>query len=102
MKKAVQTVLVIIVVIAAIVGWKFYNKSQDKTEIKAQLVEVCDKEDACIKAVEEHYSACFDDSYKMGGRREGSSIDGAKLANCINTKAGDNFFAYSEDEGEEG
>lgn len=100
MNKTVQSVLGVIVLIAAIVGWKFYDRFQDKNETKVHLVEVCEQEEACIKAVENHYSNCFEDSYKMGGRREGGSLDVAQLANCINTQAGEDFFVYSEEEQE--
>lgn len=85
-----------VIVIALLVGWRFYNKASDSDDIKAALLEVCESENACLIAVDTYFEPCFDQSYDMGGRREAASLDASELTACINQQAGIEYFAYAE------
>jgi len=82
--------------VVALVGMKFYNKASAHDDVRARLVELCEGDEQCQTAVRTHYDACFESSYKMGGRREGSKLDVNTLVACVNSKAGEEYFAVDE------
>jgi len=85
-----------LVAIVAIVGMKFYNKASAHDNVQAELIQLCAGDDACQTAVRTHYEACFDASYKMGGRRQSSRLDEHTLVKCINSRAGEDYFTVDE------
>jgi hypothetical protein len=85
-----------LVAIVAIVGMKFYNKASAHDNVQSQLIQLCAGDDACQTAVRTHYEACFDASYKMGGRRSSSKLDADTLVKCINSRAGEEYFSVDE------
>jgi len=86
-----------LVAIVAIVGMKFYNKASAHDNVQAQLIQLCEGDDACQTAVRTHYDACFDSSYKMGGRRQSSRLDESTLVKCINSRAGEEYFSVDQE-----
>jgi hypothetical protein len=87
----------IVVAVAAILGMKFYNKASAHDDVQARLVELCEGDGACQTAVRTHFEACFDASYKMGGRRQSSKLDAMALVKCVNSRAGEEYFAVNEE-----
>ena len=85
-----------IVVFGAVIGLKFYNKSSASSEVQAHLVKLCSGDAQCEQAVATHFDACFESSYKMGGRRTSSRLEGAELVKCINARSGKPYFSFSE------
>jgi len=83
--------------IVAILGMKFYNKASAHDDVKARLVALCEADAECVADVEKHYGACFDSSYKMGGRRQSSKLDVEALVKCVNTRSGVPYFAVNEE-----
>lgn len=83
--------------VMAVLGMKFYNKASAHDDVKARLVELCEGDAQCQAAVATHYEACFDSSYKMGGRRQSSSLDLKTLVRCVNTRAGEEYFGVDEE-----
>ncbi len=79
-----------------LVGMKFYNKASAHDDVQARLIELCEGDAQCQAAVRSHYDACFDSSYKMGGRRSGAKFDVNALVACVNSKAGEDFFTVDE------
>jgi hypothetical protein len=98
--KWLRQILIFLAIVAGIVGWKFYNKSQARTAAKTQLTTICNSNKAvekeCLAAIEQHYDLCFDDSYTLGGRFRSSGLDSEKLANCINSKSGEPWFTVQK------
>jgi len=86
-----------VVAVVAIVGMKFYNKASAHDDVQARLIELCEGDNACQTAVRAHYDACFDASYKMGGRRQSSKLDLNTLVKCVNSKAGEEYFTVDEE-----
>jgi hypothetical protein len=86
-----------LVAIVAMVGMKFYNKASAHDDVQARLIELCEGDDACQTAVRTHYEACFDASYKMGGRRQSSKLDLNTLVKCVNSRAGEEYFTVDEE-----
>ena len=86
-----------LVAIVAIVGMKFYSKASAHDNVQAQLIQLCEGDNACQTAVRTHYDACFDSSYKMGGRRQASKLDESALVNCVNSRAGEDYFSVDEE-----
>jgi hypothetical protein len=82
-----------VVSVVAIVGMKFYNKASAHDDVQGRLVQLCAGDAECAAAVGEHYEACFDASYKMGGRRTSSRLDVNALVQCVNTKSGVPYFS---------
>lgn len=83
-----------LVAVVAILGMKFYNKASAHDDVQARLVELCEGDSACQAAVRTHYDACFESSYKMGGRRSSSKLDLGSLVKCVNAKAGEDYFSF--------
>jgi hypothetical protein len=76
---------------------KFYNKASAHDDVKARLVALCETDTECVADVERHYDACFDLSYKMGGRRQSSKLDVDALVRCVNTRSGVPYFAVDKE-----
>ena len=83
--------------VVAILGMKFYNKASAHDDVKSRLVALCEADAECAADVERHYDACFDSSYKMGGRRQSSKLDVDALVKCVNTRSGVPYFAVNEE-----
>lgn len=83
--------------VVAILGMKFYSKASAHDDVKARLVELCEGDAGCQSAVAAHYDACFDASYKMGGRRRASKLDVDALVACVNRAAGEPYFSVNEE-----
>ena len=86
----------VVVGVALILGLKFYNKNAAAHDVKARLVELCDKDSACVTAVDRNFDACFEEAYKMGGRRSSSRLDSDKLVQCVNSRSGEEYFTSSK------
>ena len=84
-----------LVVAAAVIGYKFYSKSSAKTETREQLELICDKNAECLGSVQQHFDTCFEQHYKLGGRRRAGGLDGSAMVTCINSKAGKALFSVS-------
>jgi hypothetical protein len=87
-----------VVAVVAILGMKFYNKASAHDDVQARLIELCEGDGACQTAVRTHFEACFDASYKMGGRRQSSKLDATVLVKCVNARAGEEFFTVNEEQ----
>ena len=84
------------VAVVAILGMKFYNKASAHDDVKSRLVALCEADAECKADVERHYEACFDSSYKMGGRRQSSNLDVDALVRCVNARSGVPYFAVNQ------
>lgn len=95
--KWIKNILIFLLILGGVMGWKFYNRSQAKTATKTQLVAICNGDKAsekdCLSAIDNNYETCFDSSYTIGGRFQSSGLDSEQLANCINSKSGKPWFA---------
>jgi hypothetical protein len=95
--KWLRQILIFLVIVGGVMGWKFYSKSQARTSTKTQLVTICASDKAtekdCLSAIDSYYDNCFDNSYSLGGRRQSGGLDSRNLADCINSKAGQPWFA---------
>jgi hypothetical protein len=83
--------------VVAILGMKFYNKASAHDDVKDRLVALCEADAECVADVGKHYDACFDSSYKMGGRRTSSRLDVDALVRCVNTRSGVPYFAADKE-----
>jgi hypothetical protein len=83
--------------VALVLGLKFYNKNAAAHDVKARLVELCEQDSACVAAVDRSFDACFEQAYKMGGRRQSSRLESDQLVKCVNDRAGQAYFAVSKD-----
>ena len=81
-----------IVVFAGVIGFKFFNKANTAKAVQQEMISVCSVDQDCANAVNTHFKSCFDASYSMGSRRRASSLDAEKLARCINSNSGVEFF----------
>jgi hypothetical protein len=86
-----------LVAVVAILGMKFYTKTSTHNEVKARLIELCAGDAECVAAVDQHYDACFDASYKMGGRRQSSRLDVDAFVKCVNSRSPQPYFVVDEE-----
>jgi hypothetical protein len=86
-----QKIAIAIPIVGAVIGWNYYNKGQEGTQMKADMLSMCDGETPCIAAVEQHAEACFNDNYHMGRRRQGVKMD--EFVACVNQRSGTDFFS---------
>jgi hypothetical protein len=70
----------------AALGMKFYNKSTDSQELKARLVSLCAGDSRCVQSVDTNFDACFDQAYKLGGRRTASHLESDEFIACMNNR----------------
>jgi hypothetical protein len=82
--------------VALLLGVKFFNKSSDSRSVKAHVLELCEGDKRCLQSVQAHFDACFDSSYKMGGRRRASHLETGALVQCLNSRAGQSYFVSSK------
>jgi hypothetical protein len=82
MPKAAKSVLSIVVIIAIVLGFKFYNKSKASAAVREQavaLVQAFPEYEAnkayFDDAFDELHGQAFDQAYKMGGRRTSAKFD---------------------------
>ena len=85
-----------ILIIAIGVGFKFWNRNSDEKKFRKEMIALCAEDPDCIEAVETHFDTCFDGSYDMGGRRRSAHLDVQKMVDCINRKAGTEYFSVEE------
>jgi len=81
--------------VVAILGMKFYAKASDHNDVRARLIELCAGDAPCQTAVQNHYDACFEAAYKMGGRHESSRLDANALVACVNKRSGEEYFTVT-------
>jgi hypothetical protein len=72
-------------------GMKFYNKSTDSQELKSHLVSLCAGDSRCVQSVETNFEACFDQAYKLGGRRTPSHLESDEFVACMNNRGATYF-----------
>ena len=84
-----------IIAIAALVGWKFYNKSDNHDELIKQLTTACAEDTGCIEAVEKHFESCFESNYKMGSRRRSGGLNQESFLACFNEQSNVEYFTFS-------
>jgi len=80
--KFVSRLIPIAIVVAAVVGWKLYNKSKASDQVRQQgriLVEAfpdySENKDYYDSAFDRLHGQAFDHSYNMGGRHTSASFD---------------------------
>ena len=85
MQKVLFRLVPFVVIIAALVGFKYYNKSKANKQIREEafvLVQDFPRYEEFKPyydaAFDEHHGMAFDQSYKMGARRSGSTFDSDK------------------------
>lgn len=82
-----------LLIMGAVLGWKFYQRSASASETKAELERVCAGEASCLEALKTHFDACHDEAFDLGGRRRAGGLNQERLASCINRKAGGELFS---------
>jgi hypothetical protein len=82
--------------VALLFGVKFFNKSSDSRAVKARLLELCESDTRCVQSVEAHFDACFESSYKLGGRRKASHLEAGQMVQCLNSRSGQSYFASAK------
>jgi hypothetical protein len=92
----VKRFLGIAVFAVAFIGYRVYNFRSAEKETRAELVKICEGDAGCLKAVEEHFDSCWDANSDGGTRRRGMSINSKGLVECLNTKAGEDYFAVDD------
>ena len=85
-----KKILIAVPIVAAFVGWQYYNKSQEARETKAEMLTMCAGDAACVDAVEKYAASCFDEHYRMGRRSQGVLMD--EFVGCVNQSSGTDFF----------
>jgi hypothetical protein len=81
--------------VGLVLGLKYYNRTSAATDVKAHLVQLCEGESGCLSAVEHHFDSCFEQAYKMGGRRQASHLESGELVQCLNNKGSKSYFALA-------
>lgn len=85
-----KKILIATPILAAVIGWQYYNKNQEAAETRARMLAMCEGEARCIAAVEQHAEACFKDNYRIGRRSQGVKME--QFIACVNERAGEELF----------
>src|SRR5262245_53118213 len=91
-----KRIAIAIPILAAVLGWQYYSKGNERKEMKAKMVEMCAGEAPCLAAVEQHAEKCFDNNYHMGRRRQGVRMD--DFVACVNQESGTQYFSVTHDD----
>ncbi len=84
--------------VAVALGFKFWNKSSSHDAVKTRLVQLCEGDAGCQRAVDQHFEGCFESSFKLGGRRTASHLETEQLVKCLNERSGTPHFAVAAEE----
>jgi len=84
-----QRILWTIGIGGALLAWQLYDRSSTAKKTRAEMVEMCSGDEACITTVKKHAEHCFSENYKFGRR---SGIDMDKFVACVNKQAGEELF----------
>ena len=93
-----KRLLIIVVGIAIVLGMKYWKKGDEHGEVKAHVVSLCAGNSDCQEAVERHFDACFQESYKMDVRRQASRLKAGNLVQCLTRRSGVEYFAVGAGE----
>lgn len=85
-----------LMVAGALIGFKFYNKSETHDSMKAGLIKSCAKDAACVAAVKKHFDTCFEQTYDLGGKHRAAGIKPEAFLGCFNAQAGVEHFTIGE------
>src|SRR5262249_51752760 len=85
-----KKILIALPILAAVIGWEYYQKHQESKEMMAKMVGMCAGDQKCLDTVAKHEEACFDEHYHMGRHSQGVLMD--EFVACINEKAGEQMF----------
>ena len=103
-KRGLHRFIGIIIVVAIIVGFKFYNKSKAGDDIRSQTIEIVqampgyDENQSYIDSIlEPCFETAFEVSYDMGSRRRSAKFDQDKYI----TTLFDNLRVRSKQDGKE-
>lgn len=103
-KRGFHKFIGIIIVIAIVVGFKFYNKGKASDDIRSQTIEIVqampgyEENQAYIDSIlEPCFATAFEASYDMGGRRRSAKFDQDKYI----TTLFDNLMERSKQDGKE-
>lgn len=85
LKKALSTIVYIVVIVAVVLGFKFYNQSEASSDIKAQVMDVVrqlpgysDDEYYYETLLDDCHDEAFRKAYHMGGRYQKDTFDPQK------------------------
>ena len=87
-----NTVAKFIIPIVLLVGFELYQKDDTHDDVRDELVQVCEDDGVCLKALGQYYETCFQKSYHTGGRRKVATFSMGKLLVCINESSGEAIF----------
>ena len=103
-KRGLNKFIGIIIVVAIIVGFKFYNKSKAADDIRSQTIEIVqampgyDENKQYIESIfEPCFATAFEAAYDMGGRRRSAKFNQDKYI----TTLFENLMTRSERDGKE-
>jgi hypothetical protein len=89
-------IAVFVVAVGVALGSKMMGKDRAAKDVKGRLMTICAENQDCTKAVTLHFDSCFDKHYSMGGRYKAGSLKTQAFTQCMNEKAGENYFAHEE------
>lgn len=85
-----STILFIAIAVAAVLGWKLYNKASTSSKIERDLIAYIASHDLqpedlafCESRVHEIHPDIFDSCYRLGGRRSGAKFDQEKYVHSM-------------------
>ncbi len=92
-----KKILIGIPLMAAVLAWKYYDgkekaESQAK-DMKAEMIQMCDNDPACIAVVEEYAEACYKENYATTRKRNKVYVKMEDFVECVNSKSGTEFFS---------
>lgn len=90
---SIRNLLFTVGCLSFILGMRMCGYSGGREQVKSKLMDVCSNEASCVSAVENHFSDCYAHSYS---RYSSDQVDRRKLANCLNQRSGESFFAVAD------
>jgi hypothetical protein len=90
---SIRNLLLTIGCLSFVLGMRMCGYGGGRDRVKSKLMDVCSNEVSCVSALENHFSDCYTHSYS---RYSSDRVDKRKLANCLNQRSGESFFAVAD------
>jgi hypothetical protein len=90
----VGKLVVVGLIVAAFFGYRSYKKGSTRTSTLQKLEQTCQGDAGCMASLSEHFESCFDEHYRLGGRRRrAKGLNEPAMLTCINSRSGKAHFA---------
>ena len=84
--KSTSRVVVTLVIIFAV---RLFSQQQNKSEVRQQMVKICERDTKCLETVNLHFDTCYAQNVHRSGTKKDRTEN---LCACMNLAGGSHYF----------